>query len=72
VIDPDTVVWETEITRNGIWPTSWCWEVWRKQGYERDLRTGYAMTKDRARRKAAEARISMERDDVKWTEVVGP
>jgi hypothetical protein len=63
------VTWETRITRNGSWPTPWRWEVWRKQHDPIDvkLRTGYAVSKDRARRKALRAKLSMERDDVQVT-----
>jgi hypothetical protein len=57
--------WEVKIERNGIWPTPWCWEVWCKDGVNYRLRRGETFTKDRARRKAMKAKVSMERDDVR-------
>jgi hypothetical protein len=56
--------WEVTIERSGEWPTPWRWAVWRKGTGPYGLRMGRAITKDRARRKAIKARLSMERDDV--------
>jgi hypothetical protein len=60
-------VWTTEITRDGMWPTKWRWNVQRhrRHPFELDSRGGEALTKERARRKAIRARLSMERDDVR-------
>lgn len=63
----DQVRWEIDIRRDGMWPTVWTWKVWRKDGIHYSLRTGDAMTKNRARREAVKAKLSMERDDVTVT-----
>ena len=64
---PQPVEWEIEITRNGIWPTPWRWQVVRRQRspYDFTVRSGDAFTKDRARKKALKAKRSIENDDVK-------
>src|SRR3978361_1784303 len=63
---PD-VSWEVSITKDGIWPTTWRWEVRRKQEnpYDYKYRFGTSLTKDRARRKALKVKRSIEDDDVK-------
>jgi hypothetical protein len=61
----DEVRWEVTIERRGMWPTRWCWAVWRKAPGDYRFRMGDAFTKDRARRKAIKAKVSMERDDVR-------
>ena len=59
------VTWEVELTRDGMFPFPWRWKVVMFIGgrYERS-RQGDALTKDRAHRKAAAAKISMTQDDV--------
>ncbi len=56
-----------EIKKDGMWPVRWTWYVW---GDNYDLRMGFAVTKDQARRKAIKAKHSMEIDDVDvgWNE----
>lgn len=63
--------WTMEISRNGMWPFKWEWKVIYSAGpprYGVDLRLGCALTKERARRKMAAARVSIERDDVRFVE----
>jgi hypothetical protein len=57
--------WEVTIERDGLWPTPWRWRVWAKGPGDYRLRSGETFTKDRARRKAMKAKLSMERDDVR-------
>ena len=57
--------WEVTIDKGGLWPARWRWVVWRKDGIHYDLRQGSAITKDRAHRKAAEAKVSMQQDDIR-------
>lgn len=57
---------EIEIQRDGLWPLRWSWHVSYINNRDRiyHYRSGEARTKDRAQRKAAAARISIERDDL--------
>lgn len=59
--------WEIEIRRSGTWPTVWRWSVYCWDGNHSSIRTGDAITKNRARREAIKAKLSIERDDVTVT-----
>lgn len=65
--------WEVEIERNGLWPLKWSWTVRYINNGAREYhsRSGEARTKDKAQRKAAAARVSIERDDLLMREVEG-
>lgn len=61
--------WTITIERDGGWPFPWNWYVCRQdEHYNIDSRMGWALTKDRAHRKVAKARISIERDDTRIEE----
>lgn len=48
----------------GLWPARWSWRVVRWQNAHIQLRSGFAMTKDRALKAALKAKRSIENDDV--------
>lgn len=63
------MTFEIKIEHDGMWPTKWSWVVTKRGNSLGDFacRSGEALTKDRARRKAIEAKLSMENEDVKVT-----
>lgn len=70
VQEPD--FYEINIKHNGMWPFTWSWDVVQRRPRPIvaefiAMRSGDALTKDRARRKALKAKASMETEDVTVT-----
>jgi len=61
------VGWETTVEHDGMWPFPWSWRV-IKRGDRTALRSGGAISRERAQRKAIRARLSMEREDLRIVE----